>query len=174
MNEPESAPAPTDRLAGLLRHNAAERARTLERLHAAVAALHARAQPVSTSTIREECGLEYASYRRNPDALAFFRQHSTHLAAKRRRTVRHNHAGQSAPAATAQPDPLLQHKKPTLVARLRAAQAERDDLAARYGALLQEHMTCAETILRLRADVARYQEFLGHLRTERTTQEHSP
>lgn len=160
-----------DHLAGLRAHNAAERARTIERIRSAIATLLAQKCPVSTTTIREACGLEYASYRRNPEALALFRKYSTQLAAKRRRGARSVGDRAASPAASA--DPLLRENKPKLVARVKDALAERDAATQRYHALLQEHTACAETILRLRAQLARYEEFLGRLRQEKEIQEHS-
>jgi hypothetical protein len=68
--------------------------------------------------------------------------------------------------------PLLALPKKELMARLEAAFAARDaacrertELQKQYTALLQEHMGCAQTILTLRAELHRRDQFLGTYRT---------
>src|SRR5260370_30217365 len=91
---------------------------TVERLHEAIESLKSKKQAISAQTIYSECGLSYASYARNPEALVLFRANSTHLNQKRKRTKRMR-------KTDAEPifprDPLMNYKNPQLVSRLRYA-----------------------------------------------------
>jgi hypothetical protein len=84
-------------------------------------------------------------------------------------------------------DPLLDYKRPRLVELLHEARAERDeakwqvkteraeaeqhaqteraDLEQRYHKLLQEHMQCGVTIVRLEAELAEFQAFMERFRS---------
>src|SRR2546423_573312 len=53
-------------LAGLRAHTQTQKQNTVERLRTAITSLQAQHKPISTRTIFEECGLSYASFRRNP------------------------------------------------------------------------------------------------------------
>src|SRR5438132_277626 len=64
-------------LVGLRAHTQGQKQTTVDRLRAAILALETSGQPISARTIQEKCGLEYASIRRNPEALALYQQHST-------------------------------------------------------------------------------------------------
>lgn len=85
-SQPRAVPHPEQQLAGLREHTQAQRQSTVDRLAAAIASLTAQKETISARTIREECGLEYASIRRNPAALLLYKQHSTFLQRKRKRT----------------------------------------------------------------------------------------
>ena len=110
-------PYTEQQLAGLREHHAqAQKQQTLDRLEAAIASLSAQHKPISARTIREECGLEYASIRRNPRALLLYQQHSTFLKRQRKQKK----APQ--PDIPSPRDPLLAYKKTELVARVRKAE----------------------------------------------------
>jgi hypothetical protein len=66
-------------LAGMRAHSQTQKQSTMERLRSAITSLQAQHKPISARTIREECGLEYASIRRNPEALLLYQQHSMFL-----------------------------------------------------------------------------------------------
>ena len=79
-------PYSDEQLAGLRTHTLAQKQETVDRLSRAIDALTAKKQPISIKTIREECGLEYNSIKRNPEALLLYQQHSTFLKRERKRT----------------------------------------------------------------------------------------
>lgn len=112
----QPSPHTEQQLAGLRDHAQAQKQHTVSRLEAAIASLTAQHKPISARTIREGCGLEYASLRRNPEALHLYQQHSTFLKQKRKRTKT------SLPGASTPRDPLLAYKKADLVARVRKAE----------------------------------------------------
>src|SRR3989442_307576 len=160
-----------DRYAHLRANAAAQKQATVDRLSQAIATLEAEGRPVNTFTIKEVSGLDYMAYYRNAEALALFRTHSTHLRderekkrTKRRRSRQRqeefDHKVQIEPR-----DRLLNYKKPELVARLRAAQAVREQIEQRYHALLQEHMQCGLTITRLEAQLAEHLAFMNRFRS---------
>jgi hypothetical protein len=165
-----------------LRANAlAQKQGTVDRLSRAITALEAEGRPVNTFTIKEVSGLDYMAYYRNAEALALFRTHSTHLRnerekerAKRRRS-RHKQSKQEEAIHEVQVEPhdrLLNYKKPELAAKLRAAQAEREQMEQRYRALLQEHMQCGLTITRLEAQLAEHLAFLERFRSSLKQEEY--
>jgi hypothetical protein len=110
-------PPSEQQLSGLRAHAQAQKQSTVERLRVAIASLQAQDQPISARTIHEECGLAYASFRRNPEALLLYQQHSTFLKRERKRTRT------ACPDNPSLRDPLLAYKKPDLVGRLRHVQA---------------------------------------------------
>src|SRR5436305_3545716 len=174
-----------------LRASAAKQKQTtVERLKQAIKQLEAEGCPVNTFTIKEVSGLNYMVYYRNREAFALFQLHSTHLrkerekeyAAKKtssRRTSKQKAEREKealhAVKVTSR-DPLLDDKRPRLVALLRETQRERDeikqqaqteraDLEQRYHALLQEHMQCGIKIARLEAEYAEFQAFMERFRS---------
>jgi hypothetical protein len=181
-----------DRYAHLRANAAAQRQATVERLTGAIAQLEAEGRPVNTFSVKEVSGLDYMAYYRNPEALALFRTHSTHLRrerakeqAKRRRSKRKSAGrGDAFHLVEGEPrDSLLNYKKPVLAARLRAAQAEceqikrqaqaeRAELEQHYNTLLQEHMQCGVTIARLEAQLAEHRAFLERFRSSLREEEH--
>ncbi len=110
--------------------------------------------------MKEVSGLNYMASYRDPEALALFRHHSTHLRMEREKkhvsrrrkmsktTGRANtqtrsrmRERESLHDVPIQPrDRLLNYKKPRLVALLHDALAERDQFQQHHHALLQEHM----------------------------------
>jgi hypothetical protein len=181
----DAALPPNDRYAHLRANAAAQRQATVDRLKQAISQLQADQRPVNTFTIKEVSGMDYMTYYRNPEALALFRTHSTHLRQDREKEQAKRHQfkrkrarrDEAFPQVPVQPrDPLLNYKKPELVARLRAARAECDQLkqqggaertkeTQRYTTLLQEHMQCGVTIAKLEAQLAQYLAFMERFRS---------
>src|SRR5258708_13336527 len=107
-------------LAGIKQSTTARRLATVERLQAAIDALKAKKQEISVQTIYDESGLRYAAIHRNPEALALFRENSSHLVvAKKQRKRKSREDSEATPAPR---DPSLSYKKPQLVSRLPSAQ----------------------------------------------------
>jgi hypothetical protein len=170
-----------ERYAHLRANATSQKQVTVDRLSRAIATLEAEGRPVNTFTIKEVSGLDYMAYYRNAEALALFRTHSTHLRKERekewakRRRSRHKQSKQEEAIHEVQVAPrdrLLNYKKPELVAKLRAAQAEREQMEQRYHALLQEHMQCGLTITRLEAQLAEHLAFMDRFRSSLKQEEH--
>jgi hypothetical protein len=153
------------RLEGLRRHAAEQKQATLERLRAAIASLQARKEPITVHTIRAESGLDYKAYARNPEALKLFQQHSTFLAAKRKGS-RKRRQRETSQITAQQKDPLLNYKRPQLVARVREEVVRRVEAETQYRLLLEERVQSDLKIMQLEAELARFQSFLGHLRDQ--------
>jgi hypothetical protein len=178
MTEP---PAPTrDRYGHLRAYAAAQKRATVDRLKQAIAQLEEEGRPVTTFTIREVSGLDYMAYYRNPEALALFRRHSTHLRKKRAkaqakgRTSKRKGSGQDPfqEAVISPRDPLLNYKKSRLAAEVRSARAERDQMEQHYQVLVQDHMQCGLTIARLEAQLAEHLAFMERFRSSLRKEEH--
>jgi len=153
-------------LAGLRAHAQAQKQGTVERLMVAITSLQARNQPISARTIYEECGLEYASIRRNPEALLLYQQHSTFLKRERKRTRTR------CPDSVSPRDPLLAYKKPDLVARLRQEQTRCVELETQHVTILADYVQKDVKIAELEAELARYREYFEGLRLQVQQQEH--
>ncbi len=119
-------------LAGLRTHARTQKQSTVERLRSAITSLQAQQKPISARTIYEECGLTYASLRRNPEALLLYQQHSTFLKRERKRTRT------ACPDTVAPRDPLLAYKRSDLVARLRNEQARCAELETQRATILAD------------------------------------
>jgi hypothetical protein len=91
-------------------------------LQAAIDAPKAKKLAITVRSIYEECGLRYVAIYCNPEALALFRANSTHLSTSKKRNKRRQHTDGAANSLPR--DPLLNYKKPQLVARLRTAQQQ--------------------------------------------------
>jgi hypothetical protein len=163
---PLDHPSSEQQLAGLRAHTQAQKQDTVERLKTAITSLQTQHKPISASTIHEECGLEYASIRRNPEALLLYQQHSTFLKRERKRTRT------ACPDTPSPRDPLLAYKKPDLVARLRQEQAHCTALEAQYATILQDYVQKDVKIAELEAELARYREYFEGLRLTIQQQEH--
>lgn len=161
---------PEQRLAGLRRHAAQQQQATLSRLRAAIEALKARGEPITVQTIRAESHLDYKSYARNPEALKLFQEYSTYLSAKRKeaRKRRKKEAGAKDPPK----DPLLNYKRPQLAARLRQEIQRREEVEGQYRQLLEDRLQVDLKVMQLEAELARYQQFLGHMRAQAQQAEH--
>ncbi len=153
-------------LAGLRAHAQAQKQSTVERLRSAIASLQAQHKPISARTIYEECGLTYASFRRNPEALLLYQQHSTFLKRERK------HTRTACPDTVSPRDPLLAYKKPDLVARLRKEQVRCAELETQHAIILADYIQKDVKIAELEAELARYREYFEGLRLQVQQQEH--
>jgi hypothetical protein len=153
-------------LAGLRAHTQAQKQSTVERLRTAIASLQAQHKAISARAIYEECGLSYASFRRNPEALLLYQQHSTFLKRERKRTRT------ACPDTVSSRDSLLAYKKPDLVARLRQAQARCAELETQHATILADYVQKDVRIAELEAELARYREYFEGLRLHVQQQEH--
>ena len=165
--QPRTAPYTEQQLAGLREHAEAQKQNTVDRLRTAIASLQAEKKPISAKTIEEECGLSYASLRRNPDALLLYQQHSTFLKKKRNRTK-----ASPPPDAPSPRDPLLAYKKMDLVARVRKAEELLKAREQQHATLLQDYVQKDIKIAELEAELARHREYLEGLRITLQRQEH--
>lgn len=153
-------------LAGLRAHAQAQKQSTVERLRAAITSLQEQHKPISARTVYEECGLAYASIRRNPEALLLYQQHSTFLKRERKRSRT------SCPDTVSSRVSLLAYKKPDLVARLRQEQICRTELETQYATILADYIQRDARIAELEAELARYREYFEELRMTFQQQEH--
>jgi hypothetical protein len=143
----------------------------VERLQAAIDTLHRQGDTVTAQTIYATCGLQYTAYARNPEALALFRTHSTHLIGKRRAA---RARPKKVPAEAPLPcrDPLLAYTRPQLVARVHSTLQRLQQLEVENAQLLLERVDCDVKILHLEAQVAEFRRFLVQMRTQLHREEH--
>src|SRR5205807_427305 len=94
--------------------------------------LQAQHKPISARTVYEECGLSYASFRRNSEALLLYQQHSTFLKRERK------HTRTTCPDTITPRDPLLAYKKPQLASLVREERTRRQEVEAQHAPLLEE------------------------------------
>jgi len=189
-------PSPHDHFAHLRAYAAAQKQATVERLKEAITQLEVEGCPVNTFTIKEVSGLNYMVYYRNAEALSLFKQHSTHLRREREKEQTKQHGtrtttkrgrakGEEAlhEVKMKPRDPLLDYKRPRLVALVHEARAERDEikehaqsdreaLERRYAVLLQDHMQCGLAIARLEGELAEYRAFMDRFRSSLRHEEH--
>jgi len=159
-------------LAGIKQLTTARRLATVERLRAAIDALKEKNQEISVQTIYDECGLRYAAIHRNPEALALFRANSTHLVAAKKRNKRKLYAGSEIPPSPR--DPLLNYKKPQLVARLRSAQQQLLEVRQQQAALVEARLKQETRIAELEAKLAvlkPYPTFVMQMRAQMRREE---
>ena len=159
-------------LAGIKQSTTARRLATVERLRTAIDALKAKKQEISVQTIYDECGLRYAAIHRNPEALALFRANSTYLVAEKKRNKRKpRKASEATPAPC---DPLLNYKKPQLVARLRLAQQQLLEAQQNQATLVEARLQQEAKIAELEAKLAvlePYRTFVEHMRAQMRREE---
>ncbi len=166
QNPPPNHPRYNEqRLAGLRTYATQQRQATLSRLQAAITLLKDKGEPITVHTVREASGLDYKSIARNPEALALFHQHSTFLAAKRKETKKKRKPGREEEIPR-QKDPLLNYKRPQLVARVRQEMQRREEMEIQYRQLLEERVQSDLKMLQLEADLARYHDVLRHFRAQ--------
>lgn len=163
---PLDHPYSEQHLSGLRAHAQAQKQGTVERLRTAITSLQAQHQPISARTIYEECGLEYASIRRNPEALLLYQQHSTFLKRERQRTRT------ACPDTVSPRDPLLAYKKIQLVTMLREERTQRQETEKQQAQLLEDYIQRDIKIAQLEAELAQYREYLEGLRISIQQQEH--
>ena len=154
------------RLAGLDAYTTALKRATVDRLGVAIKSLKGKKLPISIKTIREECGLEYNSIKRNPEALLLYQRHSTYLKSKRQQMKLPQ------PTAPSPHDPFMSYKKSQLIIRLRQEMQRRQEMEAQYTKLLEEFVQKDIIIAQLQAKIAEYEEYLGRLRIEIHREEH--
>jgi hypothetical protein len=159
-------PYADQQLAGLREYTQTQKQQTVQRLDAAIASLSAQHKPISARTIYKACGLEYASIRRNPEALLLYQQHSTFLKQQRKRTK------VSQPDVPSPRDPLLASKKTDLVARVRQTEKLLEAREQQHEALLQNYVQKDIKIAELEAELARHRQYLEGLRLTIQRQEH--
>jgi hypothetical protein len=161
------------RLRGLRASAGARKQHTVQRLSQAIETLKARKQAITAQRIYEECGLHYASYSRNAEALALFRANSAHLTRKRQRYKRQSKAeGETSPQ---QRDPLMNYKKPQLVIRLRAAMLQVQELELQRANLVDACLQCEARVAELEASLAElepYRSFVEQIRRRIQQEEH--
>jgi len=160
-------------LAGLRTSTTARKKATVERLQAAIEALKAKKRAITVQSIYEECGLHYAAIHRNPEALALFRANSTHLTAKKKRTRRKDKTND--PGTPVPRDPLLNYNKPQLVARLRVAQQQLQDLERQLATLAETCLRRDTQMALLEAKLAElepYRNFVEQVRQRVRQEEH--
>lgn len=172
--KPRAPRTPSEsQLAALHTSTAARKQATVERLQAAIDALSAKKQAITVQSIYDECGLRYAAIHRNQEALAVFRANSTHLNTKKKRMRRKGNTNRD--GAPAPRDPLLNYNKPQLVARLRVAQQQLQDLERQLATLaetcLQRDAQMAALEAKL-AELAPYQNFVEQVRQRIRQEEH--
>lgn len=168
-----------DRYAHLRSYAARQKQATLDRLQQAITQLEREKRPVTTFTIKEISGLDYMAYYRNAEALVLFRRHSTHLRKERqkkqsKRRGAPRHLSEQQEITVSSRDPLLNYKKSRLVIELRTARTKLDQMEQQYQAVLQEHMQCGLTIVRLKTQLAEHQAFLERFRSSLQKEEHGP
>lgn len=192
----DTSAQPEDRYTHLRTYATRQRQTTVERLREAITQLETSGRDVNTFTIKEVSGLDYMVYYRNREAFQLFQQHSTHL----RKEREEKYAKQSSSRLTSKQkagrekevlhavkvpsrDPFLDYKRPRLVALLREAQHERDEIRQqaqrerseldhRYRVLLQDHMQCELKIARLEAELAEFKGFMERFRSSLKHEEH--
>ncbi len=100
-----------------------------------------------------------------PEALKLFQQHSTFLAAQRKQ-ARRKRKKRSGEESSLPKDSLLNYKRPQLASRLRQEMHRREEIEVQYRQLLEERMQADLKVMQLEAELARYQQFLGHMRAQ--------
>jgi hypothetical protein len=160
-------------LTGLRVSTDARKQATVQRLQNAIDTLNTKKRAITVQSIYEECGLRYAAIYRNPEALALFRAHSTHLTEKKKRTRRkYVNDDEDTPSRR---DPLLNYKKPQLVTRLREAQQQIQDLERQLATLADTYLQRDTQIAVLEAKLAElepYRNFVEQVRQRVRQEEH--
>lgn len=117
--------------------------------------------------------MSYASYARNPEALALFRANSTHLTQKRKASKnKHTKGIDSVPSPR---DPLMNYKKPQLISRVHEAERQLAEVTRQQAMLLAAQMEREAKIAELEARVAElepYRSFLEKVRIQARQEEH--
>ncbi len=152
-------------LAGLRASAVTRKRETVERLRAAIASLKEKKQDITAQNSYAECGLHYASYVRNEEAIALFRANSTYLIEQQKRIKRKRKTGGD--VSPKPRDSLMAYKKPQVVLRLREAQQQihnmERQLAILADACLQRDMRVAEVEAKL-AELKPYRNFVEQVR----------
>lgn len=159
-------------LKALRTSTAARRQATIARLRSAIDTLTVKKAKITHQTIYEECGLRSETIRRNAEAHALFKAHSTHLAAQKKRKGRKRiSTGEETPAPR---DPLLNYKKPQLVKRVHAAEQLVQELQHQLVSAAEKGMKREARIAELEASVAKlepYRVYVEQLRAQMQREE---
>ncbi len=164
-----------EQLAGLRASTSARKQETMDRLYAAIESLKNKKQAITAQSIYAECGLHYASLRRNPEAIALFRANSTHLTQQKKQTKRKRKAANDTLSTPSSRDPLLNYKKPQLVTRLRDAQQHIQDLGQQLATLGDACLQRDAQVLKLEVKLAElepYRVFVEQVRQRVRQEEH--
>jgi len=172
-HKPRSAQTYTEtQLAGLRASTTTRKQETVERLRTAIESLRAKKQTITAQTIYAECGLHYASFARNAEALTLFRANSTHLTQKKKRAKRKQKLIDEPIQLR---DPLMNYKKPQVVTRLRDAMQQLQDLEEHrihlVDACLQRDARIAELETKI-AELEPYRDFIEQVRMRIRREEH--
>jgi hypothetical protein len=152
--------------AGLHRHAEKQKQSTVERLAAAIASLNRQKKPISARTIYEECGLEHAALRRNPEALQLFQRHSTFL--KRERKQQKKTLTDALSSRDSMPtSKKLQPADHGLKEKQRCEELEVQNIKL-LEVLVQKDITIAQ----LQARLVAHEKYLGEYRMQLQRQEH--
>jgi hypothetical protein len=153
-------------LVGLRTHAEAQKQSTVERLVAAIASLNRQKKPISARTIYEECGLEHATLRRNPEALQLFQRHSTFLKRKRKQQKK------TLPDALSPRDSMPTSKKSQPAGHGLKEKQRCEELEVQNIKLLEVLVQKDITIAQLQARLVAHEKYLGEYRTQLQRQEH--
>jgi hypothetical protein len=174
--KPQASRPPSDaQLKALRTSTSARRQTTIERLRSAIDTLTAKKAKITHQTIYEECGLRSETIRRNAEAHALFRAHSTHLVAEKKRKGRKRMStGEETPAPR---DPLLNYKKPQLVKRVHTLEQLVQELQHQLSLAVDAGMKREAHIAELEAKLAQlepYRAFIEHWRAQMHREEQGP
>jgi hypothetical protein len=159
------APASEQQLAGLRASATARKQETVERLRTAIESLKSKEQAITAQNIYAECGLHYASYVRNDEAIALFRANSTHIVEKKKRARRKRATNDDSPQAPR--DSLMAYKKTQLVTRLREAMQQIQELKQQQAVLVDAYLQREARVAELEANLKElepYRSFVEQVR----------
>jgi hypothetical protein len=142
-------------LVGLHTHAQAQKQNTVERLTAAIVSLNQQKKPISAKTIYEECGLEHAALRRNPEALQLFQRHSTFLKRERKQKQK------TLPDAPSRRDSMPTSQKSQPADRGLKEKQRCEELEAQNAMLLEVMVQKDITIAELQARLVAHEKYLG-------------
>jgi len=167
-----SRPPSEAQLKALRTSTSARRQTTIERLRSAIDTLTVKKAKITHQTIYEECGLRAETIRRNAEAHALFKAHSTHLAAQKKRKGRKRMStGEETPVPR---DPLLNYKKPQLAKRVHTAEQLVQELQHQLASAAEASMKREARIAELEASVAKlepYRVYVEQLRAQMQREE---
>ena len=153
-------------LAGLHTHAEKQKQSTVERLATAIASLNRQKKPISARTIYEECGLEHAALRRNPEALQLFQRHSTFLKRERKQLKK------TFPDAPSSRGSMSTSKKSQSADRGLKEKQRCEELEMQNATLLEVLVQKDITIAQLQARLVAHEKYLGEHRAQLQRQEH--
>jgi hypothetical protein len=153
-------------LVGLHRHAETQKQSTVERLAAAITSLNLQKKPISARTIYEECGLEHAALRRNPEALQLFQRHSTFLKRERKQQKK------TLTDALSSRDSMPTSKKSQPADHGLKEKQRCEELETQNATLLEIMVQKDITIAELQARLVAHEKYLGEHRAQLQRQEY--